>query len=114
MTTTIIGAVGPGRSDEDLVTLVYGDSESWRDKPEAFALSNDSGENRLRIVLGTKTIEGALVMGDQSCSRVLQDLIRARVDITPVRAQLLQAQAPIERILKSFWQNFQAHHETQS
>lgn len=114
LTTTIIGAVGTGRSDEDLVTIVHGDSESWRDKPDAFALSNETGENRLRIVLGSKTIEGALLMGDQSCSRVLQDLIRSRVDITPVRAQLLQAQAPIAHILGSFWKDSQAHHETQS
>lgn len=114
LTTTVIGAVGTGSADEDLVAIVHGDSESWREKPEAFALADHSGENRLRIVLGSTTIEGALVMGDQSCSQVLQDMIRNRVDVTPIRAQLLQAQAPIERILQSFWEDSRAHHETQS
>ena len=89
VTTTIIGAVGSGARDDDLVTLARGDSEAWRDRLDAFAVASDSGANHLRLLLGEDRIVGAVVMGDQTMSRPLQRLIRGQVDISAVRDRLL-------------------------
>ncbi len=106
ITTTIIGAVGSGR-DADLVGLARGDSEAWRGLgagPLAGALvaENQHEVNRVRILIGPKTLVGAVVMGDQAPSRPLQRLIGNNVDITPVRNRLLAPGAPLGRILTEF------------
>ncbi len=86
---TIIGAVSSGSKNEDLVAITRGESEVWRLRPVARMVSDGDAVNRIRLVLGERTILGALVMGDQTWSRLLQRLIVARVDITPVRPALL-------------------------
>lgn len=88
VTTTIIGAVGSGARDDDLVTLARGDSEAWRERLDAFALVSDAGTNHVRLLLGENSLVGAIVMGDQSVSRPLQRAIRSQADITAVRDQL--------------------------
>jgi NAD(P)H-nitrite reductase large subunit len=102
VTTTLIGAVGSGAREEDLVTLSRGDSEAWRERLDAFAVVSDAGANRLRLLLGEDRIVGAVVMGDQTLSRALQHLIRGRIDIRPVREHLLQRPAELTHVLKSF------------
>jgi hypothetical protein len=84
LTTTIIGGIGSGR-DQDLLTLARGDSEAWRIMPEAWVITERHEVNRIRLLVDERTIVGALIMGDQTLSRPLQNLIAAQVDITPIR-----------------------------
>ncbi len=101
VTTTLIGAVGTGGREGDLVTLARGDSSGWREHMGGFAVIADSGANHLRLVLGADLIMGAVVMGDQALSRPLQQIVRERVDISPVRQRLLQGPAELHRALQA-------------
>ncbi len=101
VTTTLIGAVGTGGREGDLVTLARGDSHAWREQLDAFAVVSDRGANHLRLVLGDDRIMGAVVMGDQALSRPLQHLIRERVDIRSVRDRLIQRPAEVHQALRA-------------
>ena len=59
--------------------------------------------NRLRVLVGEKTIIGAIIMGDQMLSQPLHHLITRRVDITPIRDRLLQPDTPLGDIIAAFW-----------
>jgi NAD(P)H-nitrite reductase large subunit len=105
----IIGAVGRGKGaenkDEDLVAIARGDSESWRVLPNAFVLADTDDVNRVRLFIGERKIVGALVMGEQSWVRPLQDLIAHEADITPIRANLLcDAAAGLSRLAEFYEQ----------
>ncbi|HJW21176.1 MAG TPA: FAD-dependent oxidoreductase [Candidatus Limnocylindrales bacterium] len=99
LTTTIIGAVGSGGRDDDLVTLARGDSDAWRQQLDAFAVVSEAGANHVRLVLGEDRIVGAVVMGDQAMSRPLQRIIRGDVDITGVRELLVRPEADLAPLL---------------
>ena len=99
VTTTLIGAVGTGGREGDLVTLARGDSHAWREQLDAFALVSDKGANHLRLMLGEDRITGAVVMGDQALSRPLQHLIRERVDIRWVRERLFRGPAEVHQAI---------------
>jgi NADPH-dependent 2,4-dienoyl-CoA reductase/sulfur reductase-like enzyme len=101
VTTTLIGAVGTGSREFDLVTLARGDSQAWREQLDAFATVSDRDANHLRLVLGDDRIMGAVVMGDQALSRPLQHLIRERVDIRWVRDRLTQGPTEVRGALTS-------------
>jgi NAD(P)H-nitrite reductase large subunit len=99
LTTTIIGTVGSGR-DADLpgAAIVRGDSEVWRSRDDLLHCSDNiiaaqSGfdVNRLRLVVGEKTLLGALLIGDQTLSLPLQRLVTDQVDISSIRPGLLRA-----------------------
>jgi NADPH-dependent 2,4-dienoyl-CoA reductase/sulfur reductase-like enzyme len=109
LTTTIIGMVGQG-GDEDVLGIVRGDSETWRQLPDAIAAQSDFDVNRLRVLVGQNTLLGGIVMGDQTLSRPLQHLVAGGVDITPVRTQLLQPGARIADILVDFWTLWKTRH----
>ncbi len=105
LTTTIIGTVGGGRGeavDADVVGIARGDSETWRRLPDAIVAQDGFDVNRLRLMLGERHILGAVVMGDQKFSALLQRLVRDRVDISPIRARLLAPQANLGDILAQF------------
>jgi NAD(P)H-nitrite reductase large subunit len=102
LTTTIIGAVGTGQEGEPL-TIARGDSETWRDMPDAIIAQSGFEVNHLRLMVGSNTIVGAIVMGDQKLSSALQVIVRDRLDIGPIREQLIAANAPIADILAHFW-----------
>ena len=102
LTTTIIGAVGGGR-DDDLEGIARGDSETWRQLPDAIVAQGGFEVNRLRLMVGQKYILGAIVMGDQKLSSPLQTIVRQKVDITSIRQALLAQNAPIADILAQFW-----------
>ncbi len=102
LTTTIIGAVGSGK-DGDPVTIARGDSETWRDVPDAISAQSGFDVNHMRLMVASKTIVGAIVMGDQKLSSALQTIIRERLDITPIRERLLAPNAPMADILARFW-----------
>ncbi len=109
LTTTIIGAVGHGQ-DEDLVGIARGDSETWRQMPDALVSQSGFDVNRLRLMIGEKRLLGAIVMGDQTLSTPLQKMITDGVDITPIRADLLQSDAPIADIIADYWTEWRAQH----
>jgi len=98
VTTTIIGRVGHG-PDADVIGIARGDSETWRLLDDALVVEDATEVNRLRLLVGQKTLVGAVVMGDQRPSRPLQRLIGESADITPIRARLLAPHAPLAAIL---------------
>ncbi len=102
LTTTIIGAVGSGGRDEELA-IVRGDSETWRELPDAIVAQTGFEINRLRLMVGEKHILGAVVMGDQALSPALQRMVSLQVDISPIRSRLLAANAPVAQVLADFW-----------
>lgn len=107
LTTTIIGTVGRGE-DLDLHSIARGDSETWRQLPDAIAAQSNFEVNRLRLLVGQQTLLGAVVMGDQTLSRPLQHLIAQRVDIRPIRQHLLQPRIRMADLLADFWSKFVA------
>jgi NADPH-dependent 2,4-dienoyl-CoA reductase/sulfur reductase-like enzyme len=99
ITTTVIGAVGTGGRDDDLVSLSRGDTFLWREQLDGFTTISTEGANRLRLVVGPDRIAGAVVMGDQSLSYRLQHLVRGRVDISAVRDHLLDGSRDLHAVL---------------
>jgi nitrite reductase (NADH) large subunit len=108
LVTTIIGQVGEGSEkaarDRDLNAIMRGDSEEWRQLPNAVVAQTHGGSDRLRLYIGENAILGALVMGDQALSRPLQNLIERRVGIRELRPRLLQPNAPLSELIQSLWQ----------
>lgn len=102
LTTTIIGMVGRGR-DDDLIGIARGDSETWRRLPEAIVAQTGFEVNHLRLLVGKKTLLGAIVMGDQKLSFPLEKIISESVDITPIRERLLAPGARIADVVAEFW-----------
>lgn len=102
LTTTIIGTVGRGR-DDDLVGIARGDSETWRQLPDSIVAQTGFEVNRLRLLVGEKTLLGAIVMGDQKLSFPLEKMITDKMDISPIRERLLAPNAKIGDIVAEFW-----------
>ena len=102
LTTTIIGAVGSGR-DEDVAGIVRGDSEAWRELPNAKAVQNAFDIHHVRLLVGERTILGAVIMGDQLLSLPLETMISNEADISPIRSQLLSGGAGITDIISDYW-----------
>jgi NAD(P)H-nitrite reductase large subunit len=59
--------------------------------------------NRVRLVIGEKTLLGAIVMGDQKLSRPLEKMISDNVDISSIREELLIPGARIGDVIAEFW-----------
>jgi NAD(P)H-nitrite reductase large subunit len=102
LTTTIIGAVGHGR-DDDLVGIARGDSETWRELPNAVIAQSGFDVNRVRILVGEQKLIGAVVMGNQTLSIPLQRIITQQVDISPMRDRLLAHDAKLSDVIVDFW-----------
>ena len=107
LTTTIIGMVGRGK-DIDLVGIARGDSETWRDLPEAIVAQTGFDVNRLRLLVGESTLLGAVVMGDQKLSFPLEKIVSQKVDISPIRDTLLAPNAKVGDIIADFWTKYQS------
>ena len=115
LTTTIIGAVGSGRGgsrDDDLVGIARGDSETWRHREDAVVVQDEFEVNRVRLLVSGQAIAGAIVMGDQTLSRPLQQLVAGQVDISPIRDQLLQPDAPLGDLVHGFWTRWRSSDAT--
>jgi NAD(P)H-nitrite reductase large subunit len=104
LTTTIIGTVGRGR-DADLVGIARGDSETWRQLPDCMVAQTGFNVNRLRLLVGKRTLLGAIVMGDQTLSFPLQKIISGNMDISPIRERLLMPSATIGDVIAEFWES---------
>ena len=109
LTTTIIGSVGRG-IDLDLIGIARGDSETWRQLPDAIAAQSDFDVNRLRIMVGQQHLIGAIVMGDQTLSQALHRLIADQADITSIRDTILNAQVKLGEVIANFWTQWSAQH----
>jgi NADPH-dependent 2,4-dienoyl-CoA reductase/sulfur reductase-like enzyme len=107
LTTTLIGAVGTGHG-EDLVSIARGDSESWRITPEAWVVTDEHEVNRIRLLVGQHSLVGGLVMGDQTLSRLLYDLIAAQADITSIREALQANPASAIELVQNFHQQWKS------
>lgn len=100
--TTIIGAIGSSRDDGEVYTT-RGSSETWLELPNTLAMESSSELSHVRLMVGEQELLGALVMGDQKISRPLRDMVNARMDISPIRTQLLKSGAPLGQIVIDFW-----------
>jgi NAD(P)H-nitrite reductase large subunit len=102
LTTTIIGTVGHGH-DEDVFGIARGDSETWRDLPHAIVAQSGFDVNHMRLLVGERTLVGAVLMGDQTLSWPLQKMIADGADISPIRDRLLTPNAPIADLVAEYW-----------
>jgi NAD(P)H-nitrite reductase large subunit len=102
LTTTIIGAVGHGK-DEDVLGIARGDSETWRDLPDAIVAQSGFDVNHMRLLIGEKTLIGAILMGDQTLSWPLQKMIAGGADISSIRGKLMATDAPIADLVAEYW-----------
>jgi NAD(P)H-nitrite reductase large subunit len=102
LTTTIIGMVGRGK-DDDLIGIARGDSETWRQLPDSMVAQTGFDVNRLRLLVGEKTLFGAIVMGDQKLSFPLEKIISDKMDISPIRERLLSPNARVGDVIAEFW-----------
>ncbi len=110
--TTIIGMVSAAR-DVDLAGIAHGESETWRQTPEAIVAQARYEVNRLRLLVGANSLLGAVVMGDQAISRPVQQMVSAQVDVTPIREQLLRPGAPLAELVQTYWRDVVNGHAVQ-
>ncbi|MBI3164057.1 MAG: NAD(P)/FAD-dependent oxidoreductase [Anaerolineales bacterium] len=102
LTTTIIGAVGSGH-DDDVVGIARGDSETWRQLPDAIMTQGGFDVNRVRLLVGESRLLGAVVMGDQKLSAPLQRIISEKINISAIHDKLLAKDARIADVIVDFW-----------
>ena len=103
LTTTIIGSVGTGGRDGDRIGIARSESESWYEIPEAIASQSGFDVNHIRLMVAEKHLAGAIVMGDQTLSRPIYELVKNKVDIGVIRESLLRPDAPVAEIVAGFW-----------
>jgi NAD(P)H-nitrite reductase large subunit len=109
LTTTIVGTVGKGQ-DDDLRGIARGDSEVWRQLPDAIAVQSDFDVNHIRLILGDNTLLGSIIMGDQTLSQPLRELINNNVPITSIREKLLEPNAPLSDLIIDHWTHWKSSH----
>jgi NAD(P)H-nitrite reductase large subunit len=98
---TIIGAVGAGEGDDDLLTVSRGDSELWRGVPGLLMIYVQKDVNRQRLVFDRQNrLAGAVLIGDQSLSSIVLRLIEKQVDLGPYLAQIQAPQANLAEVLR--------------
>jgi NADPH-dependent 2,4-dienoyl-CoA reductase/sulfur reductase-like enzyme len=108
----LVGAGRDGKLDDDVVSITRGESESWRINPDALVLSRQDAVGRVRLAVGRRTIVGAVVMGDQSWSRPLQELIAARADISAIRDDLPAEGSANLELLAEFYKTCHSENKT--
>ena len=103
--TTIIGTVGSGK-DSDLEGLSRGDSDTWSELGEAVIVETEAAGARVRLAVGERSLDGAVVMGDQALSFPLQELIEARADVAAMASGLKATGAAIADLVEGFWREW--------
>ena len=104
LTTTVIGTVGCGQ-DKDLVGIARGASEAWHQLPDTIVAQTGFEVNRLRVMVGKKTLLGAVIMGDQTLSTPLVKIISNKMNISSIKDALLAPNRDISDVLAKFWSN---------
>ena len=115
LTTTIIGAVGSGGRDSDMIGIARGDSESWREtsgkqENKLISAQSDFDVNRLRLMMDETKLVGAFLMGDQTISNPVQQLVTHQANIEPIRGQLLHPNQPLSLVITNFYNQWQAQY----
>ena len=116
LVTTIIGRVGkeksktPGGGDADVSGIMRGDSETWRSQAVGVVAQTYQETNRIRLYLTPSAITGAVIMGDQTLSRPLQEIIREQIDIHSIHDQIISHPNTIKDILTQFWKEYSTVH----
>ena len=106
LVVTLIGAVGRRREpDGDLVTIARGDSEVWRGIPDVLVVHDEHEINHQRLVIKDNRLVGAVIVGDQTLSPLVQCLIAEQVDIGPILPALQSPHVHIAEVLRRFMQN---------
>ena len=103
--TTIIGTVGSGK-DSDLEGLSRGDSDTWSELGDAVIVETQAAGARVRIAVGQRSLDGAVVMGDQALSFPLQELIEARADVAAIASSLKATGVAIADLVEGFWREW--------
>jgi len=109
LAVTIIGRVGQG-VDRDVAGIVRGDSETWRQLPNAIIVQQSFEANRLRLLVGERALVGAVVMGDQTLSRPIYELVSGGVELSSCREALFSSPRPAE-VIGEFWRSWRAQRE---
>jgi NADPH-dependent 2,4-dienoyl-CoA reductase/sulfur reductase-like enzyme len=107
---TIVGHVGQGGKDADLVSIVHGDSDSWREGSDSFAVHSNNRTCRIRLAVGEDCLVGAVILGDQTLSRPLTELVCKRVPLGRLRQQLLKSPEQAVQVLLDYGQQQVRHH----
>jgi hypothetical protein len=100
--TATIGSVERG-PDQDLVTVTANDVERWRQEPAAWVAEYGDEVSRVRILVGERTIVGAVVMGDQDLAGPLLEMIKDEADVTPIRSAWQADPAQAVELLAGFY-----------
>jgi NADPH-dependent 2,4-dienoyl-CoA reductase/sulfur reductase-like enzyme len=104
--TTIIGQIAAKPDallvDHDLPGIMRGDSEIWRQHPDAVVTQRLLDGSRLRLYLSGGRMVGGLVMGEQRLSRPVQHLVRSAVDLGDLAPRLLSPGARLDELLWDF------------
>ncbi len=103
MMTSIVGAVGTGGRDEGPVSMTRGSSETWMPLPNTLTVAGGEEVNHVRLMVGEHTLLGAVVMGDQTLSLPLQNLIAKQVELGPTRDRILKPGASLGQLVMDFW-----------
>jgi NAD(P)H-nitrite reductase large subunit len=74
--------------------------------PDAIVAQSGFDINHLRLLIGEKTLIGALIMGDQALSMPLQKLVAGKADISSIREKLLAHDAKIADVVVDFWKQW--------
>ena len=104
MPVTIIGSVGSGDVDGDTISIVRGECESWQFRLDAFAVEAKCKDSHLRLIVGKTQLLGAVLLGEQHLSHTLQSLIESRINIQPIREQLLDSNTDVPALLEAYWE----------
>jgi NAD(P)H-nitrite reductase large subunit len=108
LTTTIVGCVGRGQ-DADLVGIARGDSETWRELPDATIAQSGFDVNHVRLMVGETTLLGAIVMGDQKLSLPLETIVSRNMDISRIRESLLAPDAKVGDVIAEYWADWKSN-----
>ena len=66
----------------------------------------------MRVLVGARTLIGAVVMGDQLLSLPLEKMIAGEVDISPIRSQLLSGTSAIGSVISDYWAKWSQLHNS--
>ena len=83
--------------------MMRGSSETWMQLPNTLAVATDEDVNHVRLLVGERSLLGAVVMGDQTLSMPLQDLISKQMEIKSIRDHLLKSGASLGHLIMEFW-----------
>ena len=81
--TATIGAFGPAP-----LTLTSSNPQDWQALWPVHDLTHGDHVNRVRVLVGERSIQGALVMGDQTLAQPLLAMTREETDLSSIRARL--------------------------